>query len=104
MPTIPNDSNWRTEMQLRNNSYVTDCLPQSRLSTRERAFLRRMFARHADGRLTAFFREHCITEEQEPQLLTETLSEAVKQFPWWITQVAFICHLTSHYRRDVHGY
>lgn len=70
----------------------------------ERAILRGMFSRCTEGILTTFLREREAREEQIPQLLTEILDEAVKQFPGWVKQVALICHMTLHYHNDVHGF
>jgi len=87
-----------------NNS--NECSPTSRncSSISEQSTLRGVFSRCAQGMLTTILRERETSEDRLPQLLSDILEEAVKQFPRWITQVAIISHLSSQYRNDVHSY
>jgi RNA polymerase sigma factor (sigma-70 family) len=66
--------------------------------------LLKTFEHLAGQQLAAFLRERGREDAQIPHLVMEILSQAVKQFPGWITQVALICHLTAKYRGDVHRY
>jgi RNA polymerase sigma factor (sigma-70 family) len=91
-------------MHLANNSNDGGRPLRDRSLNCKQAILRSMFSRCTEGLLTAFLRERETNEDQIPHLLTEILDEAVKQFPSWVKQVALICHLTLHYRNDVHGF
>jgi Sigma-70 region 2 len=66
--------------------------------------LLRTFDQIAGKQLAAFLLERGTKDAQVPELVREILSQAVKQFPGWIIQVAIICHLTAKYRGDVYRY